>query len=281
MHGSEGMTRIFFCIVLAAIGVSTPGLYGFALAVPPLIAVGISLRGQHDLLTPGPPAPYSELSSALGWLLIGSLLAQLLSYASFLGVTLLATPAEKDLTGKFITGLFIARVPLLLFQAVQAALLPKLASLASEGKDEDFRSGMRKLLIIVVGLGVVGTIGATFLGPWLGKKLFGDKWILGNRDMLLLTLGAALFIVALTLAQGLIALRAYPQAAFAWVAGIVVFLVTVALGHDLFLRNEMGFVTGAGTAAALMGLFLVLRMRKGGATIADLVEVIEHETLEI
>jgi O-antigen/teichoic acid export membrane protein len=196
-------------------------------------------------------------------------------------VTLLATPAEKDLTGKFITGLFIARIPLLLFQAVQAALLPKLASLASEGKDEDFRSGMRKLLIIVIGLGLVGTVGATFIGPWAGKKLFGDKWILGDRDMFLLTLGAALFIVALTLAQGLIALRAYPQAAFAWVAGIVVFLVTVALGHDLFLRNELGFVTGGGTAAALMGLFLVLRMRKGGATIADLVEVIEHETLEI
>jgi O-antigen/teichoic acid export membrane protein len=282
MHGSEGTTRILFCIILAAVGVSTPGLYGLALAVPPLIAVAISLRGQHDLLTPGPAAPYSELSSALGWLLLGSLLAQLLSYASFLGVTLLAQgQAEKDLTGKFITGLFIARVPLLLFQAVQAALLPKLAALASEGKQEDFRSGMRKLLLIVVALGTVGTLGATFIGPWGGKKLFGDKWILGDRDMLLLTLGAATFIIALTLAQGLIALRSYPQAAFAWIAGIVTFLVTVALGHDLFLRNELGFVVGGGTAAVLMGTFLLRRMRKGGATIGDLVEVIEHETLEI
>jgi O-antigen/teichoic acid export membrane protein len=282
MHGSEGTTRILFCIILAAVGVSTPGLYGLALAVPPLIAVAISLRGQHDLLTPGPAAPYSELSSALGWLLLGSLLAQLLSYASFLGVTLLAQgQAEKDLTGKFITGLFIARVPLLLFQAVQAALLPKLAALASEGKQEDFRSGMRKLLLIVVALGTVGTLGATFIGPWGGKKLFGDKWILGDRDMLLLTLGAATFIIALTLAQGLIALRSYPRAAFAWIAGIVTFLVTVALGHDLFLRNELGFVVGGGTAGVLMGIFLLQRMRKGGATIGDLVEVIEHETLEI
>ncbi|HYL52075.1 MAG TPA: hypothetical protein VEZ15_08915 [Acidimicrobiia bacterium] len=282
MHGSEGTTRMLFCILLAVIGVSTPGLYGLALALPPLIAVAISLRGQHNLLTPGPAAPYSELSSALGWLLLGSLLAQLLSYASFLGVTLLANGhAEKDLTGKFITGLFIARVPLLLFQAVQAALLPKLAALASAGKQEDFRSGMRKLLLIVVGLGTVGTVGATFVGPWAGKKLFGDKWILGDRDMMLLTLGAATFIVALTLAQGLIALRAYPQAASAWIVGIVVFLVTVALGRDLFLRNELGFVTGGGIAAMLMGVFLLQRMRKGGATIGDLVEVIEHETLEI
>ena len=99
--------------------------------------------------------------------------------------------------------------------------------------------------------------------------------------MLLLTLGAATFIIALTLAQGLIALRSYPRAAFAWIAGIVTFLVTVALGHDLFLRNELGFVVGGGTAAVLMGIFLLRRMRKGGATIGDLVEVIEHETLEI
>jgi O-antigen/teichoic acid export membrane protein len=164
---------------------------------------------------------------------------------------------------------------------VQAALLPKLAALASEGKNEDFRSGMRKLLLIVVALGTVGTLGATFIGPWGGKKLFGDKWILGDRDMLLLTLGAATFIIALTLAQGLIALRAYPQAAFAWIAGIVVFLGTVALGHDLFLRNELGFVTGGGIAAALMGLFLMQQMHRGGGTIGDLVEVIETETLEI
>jgi hypothetical protein len=40
-------------------------------------------------------------------------------------------------------------------------------------------------------------------------------------------------------------------------------------------------VVGGGTAAALMGIFLLQRMRKGGATIGDLVEVIEHETLEI
>jgi O-antigen/teichoic acid export membrane protein len=282
MHGSEGMLRITFCIVIAAIGVSSPGLYGLALALPPLFAVAISLRGQRNLLLPGPAAPYSELSGALGLLLLGSLLAQLLSYASFLGATLLAHgQAQKDLTGQFITGVFVARVPLLLFQAVQAALLPKLSTLASEGKTDDFRTGMRKLVTIVGGLGIIGTIGATFVGPWGGKVLFGDKWILGDRDMFLLTLGSAAFIVALTFAQGLIALKAYKQAASAWVLGIVAFVVTVALGHDLFLRNELGSLAGGLGAAMLMGFFLVRRMRAGDGRLEDLVEVIEHEPLEI
>lgn len=281
MYGSEGLVRIVLCAGLVVAGSHSPGLYGIALAVPPLFAVGISLVGQHDLLLPGPEAPYSELSGALAWLLIGSLLAQMLSYASVLGVQLLASKAEKDHVAHFITGLFVARIPLLLFQAVQAALLPKLAGLASAGKHEDFRSGMKRLLVIVLALCIAGVLGATFLGPWGGRKLFPGKWDLGYRDMALLTLGAMGFIIALTLAQGLIALKAYKEATFAWAAGIVAFVVTVAVGSDLFLRNELAFVVGSAVSAVLMAALLRPRMATGLGTIEELVEVIEHEPLEI
>jgi O-antigen/teichoic acid export membrane protein len=283
MHGTEGTVRIAFCIVLFVAGAKSPGFYGLALALPPLVAVLVSLRGQRNLLVPGPEAPYSELSSALGMLLLGSLLAQLLSYASFLGATLMAhTPKEKADVGKFITGLFIARILILLFQAVQAALLPKLAGLAGAGKHDDFRSGMRKLLLVVIGLGLLGVVGAALLGPWAGKLLFGNKWILGHRDMALLAAGAAAFIVALTLAQGLIALKAYTRAAIAWVIGIIGYIVAAAPGSDLFLRNELGFVVGSSAAGAVMAVMLVDQMRRGmPATVEDLVAVVEHETLEI
>ena len=62
--------------------------------------------------------------------------------------------------------------------------------------------------------------------------------------MFLLTLAATAFILALTLAQGLIALKAYKENAFGWIVGIVAFVVAVALGHDLILRNELGFLAG-------------------------------------
>jgi O-antigen/teichoic acid export membrane protein len=181
----------------------------------------------------------------------------------------------------FITGLFVARIPLLMFQAVQAALLPKLAGLTGEGRHDEFRAGLRRLLYIVIGLGVVGTVLATFLGPPIGKILFGDKWVLGDRDMFLLTLAASLFIIALTLAQGLIALKAYVMNAIGWTIGIVAFVVTVAAGTDLFLRNELGFVAGAGSAAVTMAIFLLVRLRRGTATLEDLVQVVEFETFEI
>jgi hypothetical protein len=128
---------------------------------------------------------------------------------------------------------------------------------------------------------VSGTIAATLIGPWAGKKLFVSKWDLGNRDMFLLTLAATAFILALTLAQGLIALKAYRENAIAWIVGIVAFVAGVAAGHDLILRNELGFLAGSSAAAILMAVLLFPRMRRGGATLQDLVEVVEHEPLEI
>jgi hypothetical protein len=284
MHASEGCLRLGFCVVLFAAGVGTPFLYGLALALPPFGAIGISLRGQHGLMRPGPVAPYSELSSALSLLLLGSVLAQLLSYGSFLAANLLAEPDQKDLVGKFITGLFIARIPILLFQAVQAALLPKLAHLAGEGRHADFRTGMRKLVLIVVALGAVGVVAGATIGPLAGEILFGkDKFILGHRDLALLAAGSAGFILALTLAQGLIALRGYAAAAISWFVGIVAFVAVTAAGNDLFLRVELGFVAGAAVAAAAMGTCLIVRSRGGVPADAaeELVENIPHEPLEI
>jgi O-antigen/teichoic acid export membrane protein len=282
MHGSEGTVRILACGALVAFNSHSAGLYGLALALPPAVAVLISLRGQHGLLTPGPTAPYAELSGALGLLLLGSLLAQSLSYAAFLAATILAkTNAQKDALGPFITGIFVARIPILLFQAVQAALLPKLAALAGAGRHDEFRNGMRRLLIVVIGLGVVGTLGGLTLGPTVGKLLFKD-WTLSGVDLGLLAAGSGAFILALTLSQGLIALESYARAAVAWVVGIATFMVTLMVGNELFLRCEMAFLVGSLASAAVMAVFLFGQMLSGATGDVDtLVGLIEHEPLEL
>jgi O-antigen/teichoic acid export membrane protein len=282
MQGAEGIARVALCLVLVLLAAKTPGWYGLALAIPPFIAVAASLRGQHNLLLPGPEAPYSELSNALGWLLAGSVLAQTLSYAPFLGATLLSTPAQKDIVGKFIAGLFIARIPILLFQAVQAALLPNLAAHAGAGRHDDFRAGLRRLILIVSAVGLIGIIAGFTIAPWAGKVLFGQKFILGRRDLGLLAIGTAAFILALTIAQGLIALRAYREAASAWLVGIIVFVPIAARDGDLFLRVEMASAIGSLAAAVVMFLFVTLRMRAGARPdVEALIEVVEHEPLEI
>jgi O-antigen/teichoic acid export membrane protein len=282
MHGSEGTVRIIAVAVLFAVGSHSVGLYGLALALPPAFAVLVSLRGQHDLLVPGPTAPYSELSSALGLLLLGSILAQSLSYAAFLAATILAkSHAQKDALAGFVSAIFVARIPILMFQAVQAALLPKLAALAGAGRHDEFRSGMRRLILIVVGVGVIGIVGGATLGPTVGRKLF-NTWTLDGLHLGLLAAGSGAFILALTLSQGLIALASYTRAALAWVVGIAVFMVTLAVGNELFLRCEMAFLLGSLASAAVMAIFLFGQMLSGGtADVGTLQGLIEHEPLEL
>ncbi len=228
--GAEGVFRILPVIVVYAAGIDNLLWYGLALAIPPLLASLVAVRGQHGLLAPGPDAEWSELSTNLTLLFLGSLAAQTLSYAAALGVIVLAQGKhERKEAADFIVGFFIARIPILLFQAIQAALLPKLAALSGAGKYDDFRSGLKKLVMIVVGVGVLGIVAGATIGPIVGQILFGDKFNLSNQDLTLLFVGSAAFILALTLAQALIALLGHGRALIAWTVG----LVLCHHGHEL------------------------------------------------
>jgi O-antigen/teichoic acid export membrane protein len=285
--GAEGGVRIVACVALFAAGVDNPVWYGLCLVVPPAIGTLIALRGEHGLITPGPDAPWSELSTNLGYLLAGSLLAQALSYAPFIGVQVLTaggSQAERNLAADFIVGLFLARIPILLYQAVQAALLPKLAGLAASGEHDDFRGGLKKLLYVVAGVGIVGIVGGATIGPAVGETIFGKKFHLGHTDLLLLAAGSAAFILTMTLAQALIALLGHRQAVVGWVVGIVIFVGATAAVHGVFIRRvEIGSLAGNAAAAIVMGVMLLrqLRQRVPDGTLASFVEQIEHEPLEI
>jgi O-antigen/teichoic acid export membrane protein len=285
--GAEGVFRILPVIVIYAAGVDDLIWYGLALAIPPVLAAIVSVWGQHGLLEPGPEAEWSELSTNLTLLFLGSLAAQALSYAAALGVLVLAQgKAERDAAADFIVGFFIARIPILLFQAIQAALLPKLAALSGAGKHDDFRTGLKKLVMIVVGVGVLGIVAGATIGPTVGEILFGDKFNLDSRDLTLLFLGSAAFILALTLAQALIALMGHGRALVAWTVGLVLCVGVMALGSsatidDLFLRVELGYLAGCLGAAVMMAIFLFTRIRTQDGDLSLLVEAIEHEPLEI
>ncbi len=283
MLGSEGVVRLVFVIALIIVGSHAPGPYGLALAIPPFLSLFIGLRGQHNLLVPGPTAPYSELSSALGYLLVGSVLCQALSYTAYIAAVVLHSPSEQNLVGDLAVGILIARIPILGFQAVQAALLPKLARLAGAGRDDEFRSSFRQLVLIVLAVGAVGVVGGFAAGHAAGQLLFGTKFTLNNRDVGLLALGSGAFILALTLAQALIALRSYAAAMWSWVVGTVGAVAGVFAAHELILRSALSYAIGCSAAAAAMWICLAVRMRHGVpvGTMERLTMDLEHEPIEI
>jgi O-antigen/teichoic acid export membrane protein len=261
--GADGAVRIVFCAALAILGVKTVGLYGFAVALSPIPGV-LWVKAKGSLRTePGPESTWAEVTPNLGWLLLGSVFAAALINAGPLAATLLAsTVEEKKFVTRFTYGVLLARIPLFLFQAVQAALLPRLSRLAARNEIAEFRSGFAKLMKLVLLVGVVGTTGAFLLGPLVIEKFYNAS--LPRTTMAMLALGSALYMVALALAQAVIALRGHALVALGWVIGAVTFaLVTWLSSDELSRRIELGLVASSFASLCALALALRSRLRSG------------------
>jgi O-antigen/teichoic acid export membrane protein len=256
--GADGVTRVTICAVLAVVGVTVASAYGFVLAVAALSGVTIvAMRGALRTAD-GPPATWSEVTPNLGWLLGGTLLSAALVNAGPLTIDALA-PSERagDVT-RFANAVLLARVPLFMFQAVQAALLPRLARLAARGDLAEFRAGFRRLMVVVLGVGTLGTAGSFVAGPAVYDVVFGGG--IGRRTLTMLALGSACYMIAAATAQAVIALQGHWMVTAGWATGIGTFaLVTAVAGDDLFQRVELGLA--AGSAAAMTAFSFALRNR--------------------
>ena len=276
--GSEALLRMLACFALAVVGVDTVGPFGVIIGLAPIAATLIGIRKERDLVTPGPDAPWSELSTALGYLLAGSVMAQLLVNAGVFAVQILADADQKGpggVAGRFLNGLIIARVPLFMFQAVQAALLPKLAHLAGEGRHDDFRTGLKRLLAVVVGIGTLATVTAFAIGPFVVTTLFGKGFELSHKDLAYLAGASAIYMLALALAQALIALENYSRVVLGWASGLIAFVGVTAIGEELLPRVENGFLAGSIAAAVVMALSVHSLLSKGLGGTHDADELLE------
>lgn len=260
--GVEGLGRMAAAFVLFVLGVTTAGPYGLLLGVVPFLGVAAALARPRGLVEPGPPSRAGEVSASLGALLAASILTAGLLNAGPIAIELLAAEHESDEAGRFLAGLVIARVPLFLFQAVQASLLPRLAHLAGGRRWLEFRDALRRLLTVVGAIGAAATLGAWAIGPEVVTLLFGPDYELGHRDFALLALSSAAFMAAVALGQALIALSSQAHLALAWAGGVATFAVVTALGNDLYLRVELGLVTGTGAVALLLGVLLAVQLRR-------------------
>src|ERR1700726_4598268 len=238
--------------------------------VASFVAIALATVGRRGLLRPGPPASWSEVSNALGYLLIASVFTQLLLSVGAVAVQLLATPGEQTAAGRFQLSRIVAYVPIFLFQAVQSALLPKLSTLATGGRHEEFQALLTRLLLLMAGLGGVAIAGFTFLGPTVTRILFGHGFELSELDFALLSASCVGFIFTQIFGYVLISLSGYRRVALGWACGGVAFFVVTAFGSSLFLRVELGLLCGAIASAVVMAALLLPLLRERAAIETDL-----------
>jgi len=255
---SDGVMKIVGTVALTVIGTTAVGAYAFAIAVAPLFAViAIGMRGSLRT-EPGPPAQWREITQNFGWLLLGTACAAVLLNAGPIAANILASENEADAVTRFSYGVLLARVPLFMFQAIQASLLPRLARLAAQRSFDEFRRGLRLLVIVVAGIGVAGTIFGALLGPWTLRLVYDAD--LGGRTLAMLALSSALYMMALAVSQAVLALEDHAYVALGWVISIIMFVIGTWLSSDdVFQRIEIGLI--ASSAAAVIAFGLRLRRR--------------------
>ncbi|NND74649.1 MAG: hypothetical protein HKN44_06540 [Ilumatobacter sp.] len=264
--GSDGVVRIVLCVALAVVGITAAGAYGLAVAISPLFAVAFVYRRGGLAAEDGPPAAWAEVTPNLGWLLLGSVFAASLLNAGPIAASLLASDDQDALVTQFSYGVLLARIPLFLFQAVQAALLPRLSRLAARGELDEFRAGLQRLMLVVLAVGAVGTSGAFVLGPWAIEVVYDAS--LSGRTLALLAFSSACYMVALATAQAVIALKGHALVALGWGVGVVAFLLGTWLSSDeVFRRVEIGLL--ASSIGAMLSFGLALRHKLVSGAVPD------------
>src|SRR4051794_21298565 len=254
MLATEGIGRSVGCIALAVAAVHWLPAYGLLLPSALLLSVIVVLPPTRRVVRPGPSASWNEVSGALGWLLFGALFSQLLVNVGPLAVKLLASTSEHNQAGRFLAGSVLVRVPLFLFSAVQAALLPGLANLAGRGQYDEFKLRLGRLLLLVAGVGAVATIGSAVVGPELLRLLFGAKFRLSEQLLVELAIANSVYMLGVVLSQALVALRQYRTVAMGWASGVVAFVLVTAGPGSILHRATNGFVVGAVVSFAIFGL---------------------------
>lgn len=266
--GVDGATRIVGCVVLWQLGVTSIGAYAFAVALSPLVAVLAVSKGRQIHTEPGPDASFAEITPNLGWLLLGSVMAAGLVNAGPLGVDILAKSDQALLVTAFGNGVLLSRVPLFLFQAVQASLLPRLARLAAKGDLDEFREGFTLLMKVVVAVAVLGVAGSFALGPWALELVYEGG--LDRRSLTILALASGLYMIALATAQAVIALHGHRWVALGWLSAMSSFLIVTAFSSDdLYLRVELGLVAGSLSACVVFAFALHARFTSGAIPDAE------------
>ena len=257
---ADGVLRVAAAAVLAGLGVQDPVAYGVVLVVAPVVAVLVTTpRRPGELVSAGPAIARREVVRAMVVLLVASVASQLLANAGPLVVQVLADPGEDALAGQFLAALVIARVPVFLFAAVQAVLLPGLASLVGA---RDATGFVRRLALVTGLTGAIAGVGVLVMWWWgdaLVGLLFGDEFGVGRDVILLIAVSGALFMLAQLCAQALLALGAETWVVVGWCVGLLALVGACAADGPVTWVAAVALVVGSGVALVVLAVALVVR----------------------
>jgi O-antigen/teichoic acid export membrane protein len=232
-------------VVLATVDNHASTAWIAVLALAPAVA---PLLLSGGVLARGPAAPLAPVLWSAALLLAGQGVWNLAPVL----VTARLTDAPALAAG-FTTAAVIVRAPVLLFPAVQALLLPRLAAQGGEAPRTP-----RLLGAAFVAVGLVWVALAAVAVPWVAALAFATTspppaWVLA-----VLALSTVLGAVAQVVQAHLVAARRTHAAALAWLTGLGVLLVVGTLVGLPVAAAAIGQLTAA--VVVLAGMVLARRI---------------------
>lgn len=256
--GLEGALRVLLAGLLLALGSHSAALFATVLCVAALAAAAATWprRSSPEPTEPSEPGDDERpMGRAIGWMVCGTMAAQLLANGGPIVIRAIASP-HNAVAGRFLTALVIARIPLFLFAAVQAVLLPGLARLHADRDRTAFVAGLKRLVLAVIAIGTVATAVLLIGGPELTGLFFGDVYRSSGATLAVLSIGCTTFLVAGVLAQSILAIRRPRSTAVGWLVGLTSFALLLLVPSDLVVRVSVALLVGSAAALAYFATFL-------------------------
>jgi len=238
----------------AAVGLSalTCGLVARVLAGPPLLDAPVDAPVVEDPVALGREA---------GRLIFAAASMQLLLNSGVLIAVSVSAASESAFAGHLVAVLTIARLPVFVFQSVQASYLSKIA-VRSHRRDV---AGLRRVLLaLATAVGAVAAltiVGAAAVGPPVIQLIYGPSYVFSRAGAVLVALGVCVYLAAAVANDVAVAIGAHTHVRGAWFAGVGAAAVAIVSVDDLLLRSTLPLVVGAAVAGAVLASPVIRSVR--------------------
>jgi hypothetical protein len=212
--GSDGVIRIILCLLLAAIGVTAAGPYGFAVAVAPLFAVGVLAMRGNLRTEPGPEAEWHEVTPTWAGCSAGRSSPPPCSTPVWSPPTCSPPRTRSSSSPSSPTACSSPGCRCSCSRPCRQRCSHGSPAWQRATSSTSSVAGFKRLAILVIGVGVTGTAGAFVLGPWAIRARLRRR--AQRPHLAMLALSSAIYMMALATAQAVIALRGHAMVAAGW-----------------------------------------------------------------
>lgn len=192
---------------------------------------------------------FAARTAGLSW---AALAVQLVLNGAVLAAALL--PGDPEASGRMLAVVSLARIPVFLYQSLQAAVLPPISAARHRGRAAEVRRRVAALLAVAAAVAVAVSLVGGLAGRQIVALVFGPDVVLGADATALLSAGLAAAFVAIVASDCLAALGRHAVLGPVWTVAVAIGVGTLLLTADAGPRS----VAVAVLATALFALLVLV-----------------------